>query len=498
MEQFDIAICGFGPVGSTFAGLMGKLGHRVLVIEKNSGPSPTARAINTDGEQLRTFDRLNIAEKVVENSAEVHRVHFGDADLNPIQTIDQPVGVSSMGWPTQVLFYQPELEGLIRSAVAKDSNITLKEDTELIDFEDTEEGVSLKCVSSDSEIQYRAKFLIGCDGASSFIRKKLDVGLEDFEYNQEWLVCDAHLTEKVDIPENEAMQICDPKRPGTYVPGRRGHLRFEFKKMPGENSEELEKDENVWKLLKPWINESNATLERAQVYAFHACIAESWCKGNILIAGDAAHQMPPFMGAGMGTGIRDITNISWKLDLLLNNKAGPEILNTYQDERHSHAKWTIAQTVTIGQVIEGFCAAAEGKDYEPKGPSYDVKFPHIPVGIYSDPEDTITGVPIPQPIINIENKEELLDRVIGSNFALITNEINLELSKKAKRIIELLEIKKITLGEDDDPEKRLKNVFDKYDAVLVRPDKYTYGGVEDISKVSEMIESLEKEFSLIV
>ncbi len=498
MEQFDIAICGFGPVGSTFAGLMGKLGHKVLVIEKNSGPSPTARAINTDGEQLRTFDRLNIAEKVVENSAEVHRVHFGDADLNPIQTIDQPVGVSSMGWPTQVLFYQPELEGFIRSAVAKDINITLKEDTELIDFEDTEEGVSLKCVSSDSEIQYRAKFLIGCDGASSFIRKKLDVGLEDFEYNQEWLVCDAHLTEKVDIPENEAMQICDPKRPGTYVPGRRGHLRFEFKKMPGEDSEELEKDENVWKLLKPWINESNATLERAQVYAFHACIAESWCKGNILIAGDAAHQMPPFMGAGMGTGIRDITNISWKLDLLLNNKAGPEILNTYQDERHSHAKWTIAQTVTIGQVIEGFCAAAEGKDYEPKGPSYDVKFPHIPVGIYSDPEDTITGVPIPQPIINIENKEELLDRVIGSNFALITNEINLELSKKAKRIIELLEIKKITLGEDDDPEKRLKNVFDKYYAVLVRPDKYTYGGVEDISKVSEMIESLEKEFSLIV
>lgn len=498
MEQFDIAICGFGPVGSTFAGLMGKLGHKVLVIEKNSGPSPTARAINTDGEQLRTFDRLNIAERVVENSSEVHRVHFGDADLKPIQTIDQPVGVSSMGWPTQVLFYQPELEGFIRSAVASNNNITLKEDTELIDFVDCEDGVLLKCVSLDSEIEYRAKFLIGCDGASSNIRKKLDIGLEDFEYNQEWLVCDAHLTKKVDIPENEAMQICDPKRPGTYVPGRRGHLRFEFKKMPGEKSEELEKDENVWKLLKPWINENNATLERAQVYAFHACIAESWNKGNILIAGDAAHQMPPFMGAGMGTGIRDITNISWKLDLLLNNKAKPGILSTYQGERHSHAKWTIAQTVTIGQVIEGFCAAAEGKEYEPKGPSYDVKFPHIPVGIYSDPEDTITGVPIPQPLIRNENNKELLDRVIGSNFALITKEVDLELSEKARSIIELLDMKIISLGEDDDPEDRLKNTFEKYNAVLVRPDKYTYGGVEEITKVSEMIESLEKEFSLII
>ena len=94
MEQFDLAICGYGPVGSTFAGLMGKLGHKVLVIEKNIGPSPTARAINTDGEQLRTFDRLGIAEKVVENSTEVHCVHFGDANLNPMQTIEQPVGVS--------------------------------------------------------------------------------------------------------------------------------------------------------------------------------------------------------------------------------------------------------------------------------------------------------------------------------------------------------------------------------------------------------------------
>ena len=496
MEQFDIAICGYGPVGSTFAGLMGKLGHKVLVIEKNNGPSPTARAINTDGEQLRTFDRLGIAEKVVENSHEVHCVHFGDANLNPIQTIEQPVGVSAMGWPNQVLFYQPELEGFIRTSVEAESNIVIEEGTELLSFDDTPEGVTLNCKNSDGELAFFSKYLIGCDGASSFVRKELDVELEDFEYNQEWLVCDAHLTKKVNIPEKEAMQVCDPKRPGTYVPGRRGHLRFEFKKMPGEDSKELEKEENVWKLLKPWINEKNAKLERAQVYSFHACIAETWRKGNVLIAGDAAHQMPPFMGAGMGTGIRDITNISWKLDLLLKNKAHEGILDTYQKERHSHAKWTIAQTVTIGQVIEGFCAAAEGKEYEPKGPSYDVNFPHIPAGIYSDPADMITGVPIPQPILSKNNKKEMLDRVINENFAVLTQEANLDLSDKAKSIIDLLGIKLVTIEPNEDTEERLKTVFEKYRAVLVRPDKYTYGGVEDISSLSEMIESLEKEFSL--
>ena len=496
MEQFDIAICGYGPVGSTFAGLMGKLGHKVLVIEKNIGPSPTARAINTDGEQLRTFDRLGIAEKVVENSAEIQCVHFGDANLNPIQTIEQPVGVSAMGWPNQVLFYQPELEEFIRASVESENNILIKEGTELLSFEDTSEGVYLNCKNSDGDLTFFSKYLVGCDGASSFVRRELDVDLEDFEYNQEWLVCDAHLTKKINIPEKEAMQVCDPKRPGTYVPGRRGHLRFEFKKMPGEDSKELEKDENVWKLLKPWINKNNAELERAQVYSFHACIAETWRKGNVLIAGDAAHQMPPFMGAGMGTGIRDITNISWKLDLLLKNKANEGILDTYQRERHSHAKWTIAQTVTIGQVIEGFCAAAEGKEYEPKGPSYDVNFPHIPSGIFSDPTDMITGIPIPQPILTKNNKKEMLDRIVDETFAVLTQESNLDLTDKAKTIIDLLGIKLITVDPNEDSEERLKTVFDKYKAVLVRPDKYTYGGVEDISSLSEMIESLEKEFSL--
>ena len=147
-------------------------------------------------------------------------------------------------------------------------------------------------------------------------------------------------------------------------------------------------------------------------------------------------------------------------------------------------------------MIEGFCAAAEGKEYEPKGPSYDVNFPHIPSGIYSNPEDMITGVPIPQPIISLKDKKQMLDREISSCFAILTKETNLDLSEKAKAIKNLLNIKVIEIDSDDDSENRLKAVFEKYAAVLVRPDKYTYGGVDDISSLSDMIESLESEFSL--
>ena len=158
----------------------------------------------------------------------------------------------------------------------------------------------------------------------------------------------------------------------------------------------------------------------------------------------------------------------------ISSLAKDEILDTYQKERHSHAKWTIAQTVTIGQVIEGFCAAAEGKEYEPKGPSYDVNFPHIPAGIYSDPADMITGVPIPQPVLTKNNKKEMLDRVINGNFAVLTQESNLDLSDKAKSIIDLLDIKLVTIEPDEDTEERLKTVFEKYKAVLVRPDTVSY------------------------
>ena len=137
--------------------------------------------------------------------------------------------------------------------------------------------------------------------------------------------------------------------------GRRGHLRFEFKVMPNDDLDKLRSNESVWNLLSPWIDKSNARLERAVIYNFHACIAKVWRMNNVLIAGDSAHQMPPFMGAGMGTGIRDVANLAWKINLILEKKAKKNILDTYQKERYSHAKWSIAQSITIGEIIEGFC-----------------------------------------------------------------------------------------------------------------------------------------------
>ena len=495
MKKYDVAICGFGPVGSICAILLAQYGHEVLVIEKNNGPCQTARAINTDGEQLRVFDKINIAEKIIKNSNQIEKVHFSDVNLKPIQSLTQSLDDTEMGWPNQVLFYQPELESFIRDKAKKLSNINVIESCELKDFNDEKGTVYISCKKGIRNIDFNSKFLVGCDGARSSIRKKLNITLDDFGYNQEWLVCDAHLTKNIHL-KNELVQVCNPKRPCTFLHGRRGHLRFEFKVMPNDDLDKLRSNESVWNLLSPWIDKSNARLERAAIYNFHACIAKVWRMNNVLIAGDSAHQMPPFMGAGMGTGIRDVANLAWKINLILEKKAKKNILDTYQKERYSHAKWSIAQSITIGEIIEGFCAAEEGKKYKPKKRGYDVNFPHIPSGIYTNPTDNITGYQVPQPNVLVKKKIIRLDKLIKSKFSIITNTKITKINNKAKQIIKKLKIKIIHVSKIDDPEKRLKKIFDKYDYILVRPDLYVYGGANK-EDLSNMIESLKDSFSLI-
>ena len=494
MEKFDVAICGYGPVGATLSLLLAKYNYKVLLIEKNQGPCKTARAINTDGEQLRIFDQFNLSERIIDNSNQIEKVHFSNKDLEPIQTIVASLEDTDMGWPNQVLFYQPELESFLREKIKTFKNIIVKETCELIDFKNTRDGVELFINNKDKHIKFNSKLLVGCDGAKSFIRKKLNIHLEDLGYNQKWLVCDAHLSKDIGL-KNELVQVCNPLRPGTFLHGRRGHLRFEFRVMPHDDEAIIKSEEFVWKLLSPWINKDNAILERAAIYTFHACIAEKWNIDNIFIAGDAAHQMPPFMGAGMGTGIRDVSNLAWKLDLFLRKKCSKNIFITYQKERYLHAKWTVAQTKSIGEIIEGFCAAEEGKEFTPEGPSYDVKFPHIPEGINGDPSDMITGYPLPQPIVNRESKLIKLDRLISSNFSIISKKTLPILSCKAEMIYKFLSIHFEKITSNDDSENRLKNILDKYDFVLIRPDLYVYGGC-DTENLSNVIESLEEKFSL--
>ena len=485
--MFDVAIIGYGPVGSIMANLIAIKGHNILIIDANKGTSPTARAINTDGEQCRAFDLLGFAEEVIENTGYIDKVSFTDAELNEIITQDQPLEVGAMGWPPQLLFYQPELEKIIRSSVESNKNIVIKEETILENFSIEKDKITLSCSSNGEISQYECKYLIGCDGASSSVRKLLKIERDDLGYDQDWLVADAHLTQTVYIPRHHAKQVCNPKRPATYVPGRRGHRRFEFKLMPGESKEELEKKEKVWELLSPWINRNNSKIERAVVYKFHACIADKWRDKNIFIAGDAAHQMPPFLGAGMGTGIRDVFNLAWKIYLVIKGKAGENLLETYQLEREPHANWTIQQAKIIGEMMEQFSYKEKGEKYIPSNTGYGEVFPHLTNGYYGDPTDGLIATPFCR--FDLDGSKKDSDGYFGWNFGLITKK---KLTREIDLILKQMNIKVLIVTHP-----KLKNYFEGANYLLIRPDKYLFSRSKTTSELKKALSELENQFSLI-
>jgi 2-polyprenyl-6-methoxyphenol hydroxylase-like FAD-dependent oxidoreductase len=481
---FDIGIIGYGPVGATLSGLLSSLGLSVVVIEKNKGVSPTARAINTDSEQLRTFNFLSIATEVIANSRRLKKVHFTDSEFNPYSSIDIPEE-DKLGWPPTLLFYQPELETIIRSNNLKYKNLKILENTEVVKIESTDPvQVNIRNNRKDSSIY--CKYLIGCDGANSFVRKCIKAKLIDFGFDQDWIVVDAHTTKQIDISIDEAKQICDPKRLKTYVPGRRNHKRFEFKLLKEETKKDFTK-KKVWELLSPWINKNNSKIERAVVYKFHACIADKWRDKNIFIAGDAAHQMPPFLGAGMGTGIRDVFNLAWKIFLVIRGKADEKLLETYQLEREPHANWTIQQAKLIGEMMEQYSYREKGEKYVPSSKGYGEVFPHLSRGYYGDPSDGLIATPFCR--FNLDSSKKDSDEYFGWNFGLISKK---KLTKEINLILKKMNIKVLSVNDN-----KLKNYFKDANYLLIRPDKYLFSRSKTNSELKEALSELEKQFSLI-
>jgi 3-(3-hydroxy-phenyl)propionate hydroxylase len=190
-----------------------------------------------------------------------------------------------------------------------------------------------------------AQYVIGCDGASSTVRGALGIEYEDLEFDQPWLVVDLLVSPKgIEKLPKVSIQYCEPERPTTYLVGVGAHRRWEL--MLNENEEP-----DAWKLLSRWITPDDAQLWRAASYRFHALVAQEWRRGRVFLAGDAAHQQPPFTGQGMCQGIRDAANLSWKLHYVLAGKAKEKLLDTYEVERRAHAKRLIRVVKDIGAVI---------------------------------------------------------------------------------------------------------------------------------------------------
>ena len=348
MNSCDVVIIGGGPVGCLMSVLLSDMGLTNVVIERDKDPYQLPRAIVMDDEIQRMLIDHGMGEWLEGNTTPLEAADFvNEQGEQIIGTTVPPLGLQ--GVPPVVCHYQPDLDVMLREQVTARGGIARwgHVATSLVDHGDS------VTVTVDDGSTYNARWVVGCDGASSWTRKQLGLELEDLRFDQQWLVVDIELHEDfaVELPVG-VRQYCDPLRPATYVKGHRRFRRWEFQIQLDEDASALNTEQGLWELLAPWVSASDARIVRSAAYRFHAVVAPQMHKGNVFLAGDSAHQMPPFLGQGLNSGMRDAMNLAWKLAFVQRGLATEKILSTYTTERVPHVRSVVAHAADAGRLID--------------------------------------------------------------------------------------------------------------------------------------------------
>ncbi|WP_322044011.1 bifunctional 3-(3-hydroxy-phenyl)propionate/3-hydroxycinnamic acid hydroxylase [Paraburkholderia sp. J67] len=362
----DVAIIGGGPVGTLLAILLGQRGKRVTLVERWSQAYGRPRAVTYDHEIARILATLGIdSERDPAIAYHDELYYWKDVQGENLQIVDWQ-SQSASGWRVRYWFNQPDLEARLTHIVDGLPNVTQLRGWDGTELVQDAEGVTVSLTRNPQEAgadgasletrPLRAKYVVGADGANSFVREALGIENEDRGYFFDWLILDLIPREQY-VAQPMQWQLCDPKRPTTIVPGGPGRRRWEFMVLPGESAQELQTPTRAWELLEPWgMTPDNAELERSAVYRFQARWAKTWNRGRCVIAGDAAHLMPPFAGEGMCAGLRDAFALGWRLNAILEGRLTDAVLDSYTSERLEHAKHYIEFSQELGKII---CIADE-------------------------------------------------------------------------------------------------------------------------------------------
>jgi 3-(3-hydroxy-phenyl)propionate hydroxylase len=479
----DVVVVGCGPVGALAANLLGLKGLKVLVLERELEHYPLPRAVHLDHEMMRLVQSAGVIDRVEGDMiATDGHLHVG-ADHGVIRYMGTVGKPRPFGWANDFFFYQPELETHLREGFAAMPNVALKRGASFTGLTQDADGVTVAYLDRDEPRTVRARWVIACDGARSGVRKALGVELDDLDFEEPWLVVDAEVEGPVafpplsGVPEGADLQrlsvmMCDPSRPATVVPGRRDHRRWEFMLLPGEDDVAMSAPEKVAELVGAWMAEVPHRIVRAATYRFHGLVAHQWQVGNVFLAGDAAHQTPPFFGQGMCHGLRDVANLAWKMDAVANHGADAAVLGTYQPERDPHVRAVIGAAVAAGRYIcELDPAEAAARDArireearQKSGETAHDLIPAIVEGVVLSGTSG-AGVRFVQPVLADGRK---LDDLTGGGWRLFVRDDAVPGSTEGVPRI----------GADTLPDDGAITAWlDEHgvDAVLVRPDHYVFG-----------------------
>lgn len=517
----DVLIVGYGPVGQVLALQLAARGRRVTVVERWRTGYPMPRAVAFDSEGARILAAAGIGERIGEIGEPSGDYTWMNAAGQALLHVDVAER-GRCGWPESTSMYQPALEAALIERGAALPELTVVRGEEVVaitDHGDRVEVTSREPQGGPARV-HTARWVVGCDGANSFVRGVIGTAMADLGFSHDWLICDVVLHEERRFRPNN-LQICDPHRPRTSVSAGPGHRRWEFMRTAGETVEELNTEKSAWRLLELFdVHPGNATLERFHVYSFSARYAETWRSGRLLLAGDACHVMPPFAGQGMTAGFRDVTNLSWKLDAVLGGTADERLLDSYPVERRPHAKHAIQMSVNLGRIIcqtdpkaaadrDMVMLATAERPVSPAAARQRSPLQPLTGGLLDLSEKgrpvRPAGVLTPQGRVAGADRAGWFDDVVGPGFVLLCGEDpSALLSEEERQYLDTLGARLVRVLPEgtDSGTADAGSVVDTdgvylpflaetgSTAVLVRPDHYAFGGAADRAGVSRLVAEL--------
>jgi 2-polyprenyl-6-methoxyphenol hydroxylase-like FAD-dependent oxidoreductase len=519
----DVAIVGYGPVGQALAALLGRGGHRVAVFERFAEIYRLPRAVHIDHEIMRLLQSLGLSQFLADEMVAVDDYRWFGADGELLMRF-APRSPAPSGWEGDYMFFQPELERAIDRRACVPAGVTVERGWAAEGLEESDDRVELtlrrvteqepgRLALTGETRTVTARWVIGADGANSFVREASGITRRDLGFQERWLVVDAEPHDMAAFAHLPiASQHCDPARPTTVVQSGLRHRRWEFMLLPDEQASDFEDPGRVWALLEPWYRPQDGPLTRSAVYEFRSMVADQMRSGRALLVGDAAHLTPPFLGQGLCSGLRDATNLAWKLDLVLRGLAPARLLDTIESERQPQNEAIIRLAIELGKVL---CqldprAAAERdamlRQVE-AAPPLDLPplsdgILHRPVGSDSDPLAGTLGV---QGLVRRAGREGRCDDVIGRGFQLIVaaGDPVGELASEQRVLIDALDMNVASLDAAapsgvHDLDGRLTAWLTEHDAhaVLVRPDFYVFGSCPSAGELPELLDDLRSQLQL--
>jgi len=485
--EYDVAIVGYGPVGALLANLLGRRGLSVAVLERDAVVNPLPRAVHFDGEVMRIFQSVGLGDRLSSVARSSSKgMHFINAEGATMLVRRGREGEGPHGWANNWYFHQPFLEQELRRGVERFASVEvmLRHDVFAIDRHDGHVVVRAEDMSCGALVGIRARYVVGCDGARSLVRRLIGATMDDLGLHQPWLVLDLlvdEASERVRGLPDYTIQLCDPARPMTvvYVGGNR--RRWEIMLMPGDDPRALTEPKRIWQFLSRWLQPEDGTIERSAIYTFHSVVARSWRSGRLILAGDSCHQTPPFLGQGMCAGMRDAANLAWKLAAVILGDADDELLDTYQSERRPHVEAFIRLAVELGGLIQATDPAIAGerdRQFAQGGTrTFDYPQPQLGAGLRYDAA-LPAGSIFPQPRLG----DRLLDDALGDRFAVIGPAgVIGAVEPGTASTWRALDFAVVT-----DPAPALAAALSEINAaaVVLRPDRYIFGVASDAAELS--------------